>query len=91
MNRKTIFRYPQIALCIAACALAGCVHDAITLPDGPGGAIAGVDSTGVTFTTPGEALWISEGVPASWFSPARHLTNLQWHAGNQIRLRRVNP
>lgn len=74
----------------AAVLLSSCVHQSVTQPVGPGGAIESVDSTGVTFTDQGKDLWIREGVPAEWFV-GNHLTNLQWHAGNSIRLKGKTP
>ena len=81
-------------LLISVLLLSSCVHEPVILPTGPGGAIEGVDSTGVTFTDQGYELWVSEGVPEAWFKsmPAGyHLTTLQWHEGNAIRIKRVNP
>jgi hypothetical protein len=75
-------------------ALCSCVHAPVILPTGPGGAIEGIDPTGVTFTDQGFQLWVSEGIPEAWFTSTPqgyHLTSLQYHEGNAIRLKRVNP
>jgi hypothetical protein len=82
---------PMLAILFVLCS---CVHEPVILPSGPGGAIEGVDSTGVTFTDQGYELWVSEGVPEAWFTSTPkgyHLTTLQWHEGNAIRVKRVNP
>lgn len=87
MNRLSI-------LCMAVYLQIGCAHVPISEPTGSGGAIVSVDSTGITFNEQGKALWVSENVPASWFvatSQGWHLTTLQWHQGNEIRLKRANP
>lgn len=77
-------------ICLLLCS---CVTPELTNVDGPGGAV--VPSTeGVTFTQQGRDLWIRESVPADWFVPTPqgyHLTDLQWHAGNSIRLKNKNP
>lgn len=81
-------------LLLSIMGLTACAHEAITRPVGPGGAIIGVDSTGITFNDQGKALWVNESIPAEWFvktSQGWHLTTLQWHQGNAIRLKRFNP
>lgn len=84
----------HILLLFSIALLVGCATPAITLPDGPGGVIAAVDPTGCTFNDEGHALWLSEGVPASYFVEVPqgwHITNLLYHQGNSIRVLRVNP
>lgn len=79
----------KYVLLFSIVALTACVSAPITEPNGPGGAVSAVDSMGVTFTDQGKALWIREGVPAEWFQ-GNHLSDLYWHAGMQIRLKRAN-
>src|ERR1700742_440347 len=70
------------ALCLSLCS---CVSIPITTPEGPGGVIVAVDPTGVTFNQVGKDLWVSKGIPASWFVQTKqgwHITKLQWHDGN---------
>jgi hypothetical protein len=75
--------------------MAGCAHEAVTVPTGPGGAVSGITSTGVIFLEAGHDLWLSEGVPASYFTPLPHdrfyISDIDWHAGNKIRIKGANP
>lgn len=85
--------YAAMLLLITACVfplLTGCAHDPVIAPDGLGGAILSIDATGVNFTDQGKELWVSEGVPREWFVN-NHLTDLQWHQGQSIRLKKFNP
>lgn len=76
-------------------ALLSCAHDPITKPEGPGGSVIGVTSTGLIFTQSGHDLWLREGVPASYFTEVQpkkwYISEINWHAGNAIRLKKVNP
>lgn len=74
--------------------LTACVHQAITQPIGPGGAIASQDAGGVYFTAQGHLLWLKEGVPPEMFTLTEkgwYMTDLEWHQGNSIRLKEKNP
>lgn len=80
-----------VALC--ALLLVGCITQPLTLPNGPGNVIVDTDSTGVIFNQAGKDLWVGEGVPEAWFVPVPkgyHLTDLQYHQGNAIRLKLAN-
>lgn len=74
--------------------LASCAHAPIAKPDGPGGAISGVDSQYIYFTGQGHELWLHENVSADLFTLTPKgwaMTPLQFHEGNQIRIREMNP
>jgi hypothetical protein len=80
-----------LALCVS---VSSCVHESITQPLGAGGAICGIDATGVVFTDAGRTLWLSEGVPAVWFTPDGanwHIDDPLYHAGQSLRLKNRNP
>lgn len=86
--------FTLLILCLVGFNQMACTHLAVTQPVGPGGAIVAADANGITFNDQGKALWVGEGVPAAWFvstSQGWHLTTLQWHEGNAIRLQRANP
>jgi hypothetical protein len=74
--------------------LAACAHEAVTRPDGPGGAIESVDAQYVYFTAEGHLLWLKEGVPVDLFTLTPKgwaMTPIQWHQGMAIRLKDKNP
>jgi len=84
----------KFILLFSIAALVGCASIPIVKPDGPGGAVEGIDSTGVIFYQQGKDLWVSENVPAAWFTPDGkywHLTNLLWRQGQAIRVKEMNP
>ena len=85
----------RVAFClaIASTLLTACISLPITPVTGNGGAILSQDATGYIFTDSGYKLWLSETVPANYFTstPAgEHITFLLWSAGNSIRLHRAN-
>jgi hypothetical protein len=81
----------MILLILFATLLAGCVHEAVVQPTGPGGAVLYSTKTGLVFGTEGHLLWLREGVPSDFFTnvgPERwYISNVNWHQGNQIRLK----
>lgn len=93
MDRQKPFYYTLSILCILAYAQIGCVSIPIVNLNGPGGVIVGTDSSGIIFSQQGRDLWIHEGVPSEWFIPDGlnwHISDMYWHAGNSIRLKKAN-
>lgn len=87
-----MIRYSVFVLVVL---LSGCAHLPITQPVAKTGVvIVGEDSTGFFFNQDGYNLWLREGVPSSFFTQASgnryHITDANWHAGNQIRISRAN-
>jgi hypothetical protein len=80
----------MISLFLFMVLVAGCAHEAVTQPTGPGGAVLYSTKTGLIFTEAGHSLWLREKVPASYFTqvgPGRwYINNVDWHSGNAIRL-----
>lgn len=69
MNSKTLFRYLQLALCIAACSLTGCIHEPLARPE-----VATVFANtpqkgdeGFYFGPINKARLVAKGVPEAWF------------------------
>lgn len=79
---------------LAALVLTGCMHEAVTPVTGPAVEGVSVTKTGVIFPQSVRDRWLEEGVPASYFTALPHdrfyISNVEWHAGNQIRLDRAN-
>jgi hypothetical protein len=93
LKRKTLDSL--FLICATSLILCSCAHEAVTVPTGPGGAVAYVTSTGVVFYQAGYDQWRREGVPADYFNPIPHdlfyISNIDWHAGNKIRIKGANP
>ena len=84
----------KLILLFSILLLTACISLPITPVTGNGGAIQAEDASGYIFTSSGHTLWLSEGVPANYFtqtSAGPHITFLLWSAGNKIRLERANP